>query len=80
MQEAYPPCAEYTPSCIDGQALARVRRCEKRIWSTAAEVAQRGGNAVLDLGFMKVDDRGQLKLFEAPTAAELAIAVVFDSS
>jgi predicted kinase len=37
--------------------MERVRRCERRIWSTAAEIVERGGSAVLDLGFMKVSDR-----------------------
>ncbi len=37
--------------------MERVRRCEKRIWATASEFAQSGGNVVLDLGFMKVESR-----------------------
>ena len=37
--------------------MERVRRCEARIWATATEVAQAGGNVVLDLGFMKVESR-----------------------
>lgn len=37
--------------------MERVRRCEKRIWTTASEFAQTGGNVVLDLGFMKIDSR-----------------------
>ena len=37
--------------------MERVRRCEKRIWATASEVARTAGNVVLDLGFMKVDSR-----------------------
>ena len=39
--------------------MERVQRCESRIWSTAAEIVQRGGNVVLDLGFMKVKDRSR---------------------
>jgi predicted kinase len=37
--------------------MARVQRCEKRIWSVASELVQRGGSVVLDLGFMKIGDR-----------------------
>ena len=39
--------------------MERVQRCERRIWAVAGEVAQRGGNVVLDLGFMKVADRSR---------------------
>ena len=37
--------------------MERVRRCEKRIWATASEVARTGVDVVLDLGFMKVASR-----------------------
>ncbi|GAB5537161.1 MAG: hypothetical protein Rubg2KO_34100 [Rubricoccaceae bacterium] len=37
--------------------MERVRRCETRIWATASEFARAGGSVVLDLGFMKVDNR-----------------------
>lgn len=37
----------------------RVRRCEQRIWATAADVADTGSSVVLDLGFMKIDNRTQ---------------------
>jgi predicted kinase len=37
--------------------MERVKRCESRIWQTAKDVAQNGGNVVLDLGFMKVKNR-----------------------
>jgi predicted kinase len=37
--------------------MERVKRCESRIWRTAKDVAQNGGNVVLDLGFMKVKNR-----------------------
>lgn len=40
--------------------MERVQRCERRIWAVASDVAQRGGNVVLDLGFMKVADRSRL--------------------
>jgi predicted kinase len=39
--------------------IERVQRCEQRIWSVAAQIAQRGGTVVLDLGFMKVSDRNR---------------------
>jgi predicted kinase len=39
--------------------MQRVQRCEQRIWSVAAQIAQRGGTVVLDLGFMKVSDRNR---------------------
>jgi predicted kinase len=39
--------------------LERVQRCERRIWSTAAEIVERGAGVVLDLGFMKVNDRSR---------------------
>ena len=39
--------------------MERVQRCERRIWATASEVAKRGGNVVLDLGFMKINDRSR---------------------
>ncbi len=37
--------------------MERVQRCEQRIWTTASEFAQAGGDVVLDLGFMKVESR-----------------------
>jgi predicted kinase len=37
--------------------MERVKRCESRIWQTAKDVANSGGNAVLDLGFMKAQNR-----------------------
>jgi predicted kinase len=39
--------------------MERVQRCENRIWLTAAETVERGGCAVLDLGFMRVSDRSR---------------------
>ncbi|MGZ8886197.1 MAG: AAA family ATPase [Halobacteriota archaeon] len=39
--------------------MERVQRCERRIWAVASDVAQRGGNVILDLGFMKVGDRSR---------------------
>jgi len=37
--------------------MERVKRCEDRIWITAADIAKNGGNVILDLGFMKIKDR-----------------------
>ena len=37
--------------------LARVERCESRIWSLASQILSLGGKVVLDLGFMRVSDR-----------------------
>lgn len=37
--------------------MERVKRCEDRIWITAADIAKNGGNVILDLGFMKMKDR-----------------------
>ena len=37
--------------------MERVRRCEDRIWRTASAFALTGGNVVLDLGFVKVENR-----------------------
>lgn len=37
--------------------MERVARCEKRIWAVACDVALRGGNIALDLGFMKAASR-----------------------
>ena len=48
------------PQPLDfGWIMERVKRCEQRIWSTAKDVAQNGGNIVLDLGFMKVKNRSE---------------------
>lgn len=38
---------------------ARVQRCERRIWSVVADLVQRGGTAILDLGFMAAADRAR---------------------
>ena len=35
----------------------RVKRCEQRIWLTAADIAQTGVPVILDLGFMKMQNR-----------------------
>ncbi len=42
-----------------GWVMERVQRCEERIWATASEVAQSGGVVVLDLTFMKIEDRSR---------------------
>ncbi len=46
------------PTPLDfGWVMERVRRCEEQIWETASAIAQLGSDVVLDLGFMKVDNR-----------------------
>ncbi|WP_316846812.1 AAA family ATPase [Pedobacter psychrodurus] len=40
-----------------GWIRARVKRCEKKIWSTALQIVRSGGNVILDLGFMKTENR-----------------------
>lgn len=48
--------------------MERVRRCEKRVWTTSLEFVKNGGDVVLDLGFMKVDNRTEfLDLAKAST-------------
>jgi predicted kinase len=42
-----------------GWIMERVWRCESRIWSTAAETVQHGAGVVLDLGFMKMENRSR---------------------
>jgi len=37
--------------------MERVKRCEHRIWQTAVAIAEKGGSSILDLGFMKTQDR-----------------------
>ena len=37
--------------------MPRVQRCETRIWSVASQIGKTGGSVVLDLGFMRIDDR-----------------------
>ena len=37
--------------------MPRVQRCETRIWSVASQIGRVGGSVVLDLGFMRIDDR-----------------------
>jgi predicted kinase len=39
--------------------MARVQRCESLIWSTATDIVRCGGSVVLDLGFMKINDRSR---------------------
>lgn len=57
MGELYSPDL---PQPIDFRwVMERVQRCERRIWATASEVARRGSNVVLDLGFMKIQDRSR---------------------
>lgn len=42
--------------------MERVKRCEQRIWKTAAAIAKNGNNIILDLGFMKANDRARFSL------------------
>jgi predicted kinase len=56
--------------------MQRVRRCESRIWSTAAETVQRGASVVLDLGFMKVDDRSRFVALAEGRALPVQMHVV----
>jgi predicted kinase len=37
--------------------MPRVQRCEARIWSVVSQIGKAGGSVVLDLGFMRIDDR-----------------------
>jgi len=39
--------------------MERVKRCEKRIWLTAKDLAKNGGRVVLDLGFMTEASRAE---------------------
>ena len=48
--------------------MERVRRCEHRIWMTAANIARQGGTVVLDLGFMKISDRSAYLALAAANA------------
>ena len=48
--------------------MERVRRCERRIWMTAADIAKNGGTVVLDLGFMKISDRSTYRELAAANA------------
>ena len=37
--------------------MPRVQRCEAKIWSIASQIGGAGGSVVLDLGFMRIEDR-----------------------
>jgi predicted kinase len=39
--------------------VARVQRCERRIWAVTTDLVQRGGTAVLDLGCLQAADRAR---------------------
>ena len=41
--------------------MARVERCERRIWSTAMDIAAAGRDVVLDLGLMQAQKRRDLR-------------------
>jgi predicted kinase len=55
--------------------MERVWRCERRIWAVASDVTQRGRNVILDLGFMKVDDRS--RFIALAQAGNLAVRTHF---
>lgn len=55
--------------------MERVQRCERIIWAVASDVAQRGGNVILDLGFMKVSDRS--RFVEQAKAKNLSVRTHF---
>lgn len=40
-----------------GWIMARVGRCQQRIWATASEIVRHGGSAILDLGMQTLNDR-----------------------
>lgn len=45
--------------------MERVKRCEAQIWRAAQDVANTGGNVVLDLGFMKAKSRADFESLAA---------------
>jgi predicted kinase len=55
--------------------MERVQRCERIIWAVASDVVQRGGNVILDLGFMKVSDR--FRFIEQANAKNLSVRTHF---
>ncbi len=51
------------PQPLDFQwIMERVKRCENRIWQTALAITQKDGKVILDLGFMKREDRSNFEL------------------
>jgi predicted kinase len=55
--------------------MERVQRCERIVWAVASDVVQRGGNVILDLGFMKVSDR--FRFIEQANAKNLSVRTHF---
>jgi predicted kinase len=53
--------------------MERVQRCERQIWSVAQQIVQNGASVVLDLGFMKVQNRSAFiaRASDAGVAARL---------
>jgi len=46
------------PQALDfSWIMERVKRCEHRIWQTALAITDAGNSVILDLGFMKTQDR-----------------------
>jgi predicted kinase len=56
--------------------MERVARCERRIWQVGAEVTRRGGSVVLDLGFMRVEDRTRFAALARAEGAEVKLHFV----
>lgn len=48
--------------------MARVQRCQQRIWNTARDTAHAGVDVILDLGFMKVRNRSEFLTLAADQA------------
>jgi len=70
-------CGPDLPSPIDlAWIMERVARCERRIWQVGAEVVRRGGAVVLDLGFMRVEDRARFTALARAEGAEVQLHFV----
>ena len=53
-------------------SMERVRRCNTQIWTVAAQVAARGTQCILDLGFTRLKERSEIT--ELARAAGLSVA------
>lgn len=56
--------------------MERVERCEKQIWSVAAQVSQSGGGVVLDLGFTKLESRKAFRQRAEAIGAEVQLHIL----
>lgn len=56
--------------------IERVQRCEKQIWSVAAQISQSGGCVVLDLGFTKLESRKAFRHNAAEIGAEVQLHIL----